>query len=144
MRGRETQLGVHRRPARFDDAPAVLELWRVATVPSSTDDEHAVRALISHDPDGLLVAEADGRLVGTLVAAFDGWRGQMYRLAVHPDVRRAGVARALVGAAERSLRSRGARRISALVLADDGARAFWVAVGYEEDELDRRFAKTFG
>jgi len=102
-----------------------------------------VRFLIAHDPEALRVAEVDGRVVGTLVAGFDGWRGQMYRLAVQPDARRVGIARSLVIDAEASLRQRGARRISALVLADEIARAFWRAVGYDEDEDDRRFVKTF-
>jgi ribosomal protein S18 acetylase RimI-like enzyme len=130
------------RGAAASDVAAILELWRAATVPSATDDEAVLRRLLTHDPEALLVAEQDGRVWGTLIAGFDGWRGQMYRLAVHPDVRRAGVARHLVEVAEARLRRRGARRISALVLADDGARAFWSSVGYLEDVDDRRFVKT--
>ena len=143
IRGSDTQVSIDVRPARPSDAVAILELWRVATVPSSTDDEHGVLALLEHDADALLVAELDGVVRGTLVAGFDGWRGQMYRLAVHPEARRSGIALHLVSVAEQSLRRRGARRISALVLADDGARAFWLAAGYEEDVDDRRFVKTF-
>jgi ribosomal protein S18 acetylase RimI-like enzyme len=130
------------RPARAADVAAILELWRLATVPSATDDEDGILALLSHDREALLVAEIDGRVTGTLVAGFDGWRGQMYRLAVHPEARRSGIARQLVAVAEQRLETRGARRISALVLGDDGARAFWAAVGYEEDLDDRRFVKT--
>jgi ribosomal protein S18 acetylase RimI-like enzyme len=130
------------RPAAAADVAAILELWRAATVPSATDDESGVRHLLAHDPHALLVAEHDGRVCGTLVAGFDGWRGQMYRLAVDPALRRTGVARRLVEVAEERLRGRGARRISALVLEDDGARAFWSSAGYLEDLDDRRFVKT--
>ena len=131
------------RTADDSDIAAVLALWGDATVPSTTDDAAAVRALVARDPDALLVAGRGGRIVGTLIAGFDGWRGQMYRLAVAPDERRHGIARALVDVAETNLRRRGARRISALVIDDDVARAFWAAAGYEEDERDRRFVKTF-
>jgi ribosomal protein S18 acetylase RimI-like enzyme len=130
------------RPANAGDVASVLELWRTATVPSTTDDERGILALLAHDHEALLVAERDGRVVATLVAGFDGWRGQMYRLAVQPDVRRSGIARELVRVAEQQLRRRGARRISALVVPDDGARRFWAAVGYDEDLDDRRFVKT--
>jgi ribosomal protein S18 acetylase RimI-like enzyme len=131
------------RNAEPSDVAAVLTLWRDATVPSTTDDDAAIRALLARDPDALLVAARDGSVVGTLIAGFDGWRGQMYRLAVQSGERRAGIARALVEHAEASLQGRGARRISALVIDDPVARAFWSAAGYEEDERDRRFVKTF-
>ena len=135
-------MSIHIRTADDADVSAVLALWREATVPSATDDSGAIRRLVALDPEALLVATRDGSIVGTLIAGFDGWRGQMYRLAVVPDDRRHGVARALVDHAEAMLLLRGARRISALVLDDDVARAFWHAAGYDEDEHDRRFVKT--
>ena len=92
--------------------------------------------------DLFLVAEDAGRLVGTLIAGWDGWRGNMYRLAVLPAYRRQGVATALVGEAERRLRALGARRITALVISDhDWATGFWRAAGYELDERMARFVK---
>ena len=41
-----------------------------------------VERLIADSPAALLVAERDGEIVGVLIAAWDGWRGNMYRLAV--------------------------------------------------------------
>jgi ribosomal protein S18 acetylase RimI-like enzyme len=61
----------------------------------------------------LVVAEADGTLVATVIGAWDGWRGNIYRLAVLPAYRRRGIARAPVAEADRMLRQMGARRISA-------------------------------
>ena len=54
----------------------------------------------------VLVAEVDVRVVGSIVGGFDGWRGNIYRLAVHPRFRRRGVARALVVEIESRLRAR--------------------------------------
>jgi ribosomal protein S18 acetylase RimI-like enzyme len=77
------------------------------------------------------VAEAEGRIVGSVIGTFDGWRANIYRLAVHPEKRRRGLARALVAAVEGRLRERGARRLSALVHQDHPwAVGFWQAVGY--------------
>ena len=93
--------------------------------------------------DALLVAEIDGRVVGSLIAAFDGWRGNLYRLAVEPSHRRRGVARELVAEGERRLAAVGCRRISALVLRDEGpATALWAAAGYERAERIVRYVKT--
>src|SRR5215217_7988707 len=68
--------------------------------------------LRARDPGALLVARRDGRVVGTLIAAWDGWRGNMYRLAVAVDHRRRGVGLELVRAGERRLYECGARRVT--------------------------------
>src|SRR6266511_5989412 len=82
------------RTATDNDIPDVLELWRDAgTAPSATDDPDGLSVLIASHPDALLLAERGGTFVGVLVATLDGWRGNMYRLAVVPAHRRGGVAR---------------------------------------------------
>lgn len=140
----DTSFAVSIRSATVDEVGTVLELWRDSeTHPSTTDDPASVRALLEVDPEALLVAEVDDGIVGTLIAAFDGWRGNMYRLAVLPEHRRRGVARALVEAGEARLRSAGARRITALVAHEQtGAPEFWGTVGYEPDPHTTRFVKT--
>jgi len=133
------------RPAGTGDAAAVLELWRVAdAVPSATDDRPALELLLARAPEGLLVAETDdAAVIGSVVAVFDGWRANLYRLAVHPEHRRRGVATALVEEAERRLRAAGGRRISALVVHDHAdAVACWAALGYEPDRRVTRSVKT--
>ena len=72
------------RPANPADIAAVLELWSQArsVAASLPDDRSTVEALLDRDSSSLLLAELGGRIVGTLVAAWDGWRGNLYRLAV--------------------------------------------------------------
>jgi 4-hydroxy-3-methylbut-2-enyl diphosphate reductase len=48
----------------------------------------------------LLAEDDDGRILGSVIAGFDGWRAHVYRMAVDPDVRKGGVGRALVAAAK--------------------------------------------
>jgi ribosomal protein S18 acetylase RimI-like enzyme len=133
-------------PAREEDLDAVLELWEVARSPySSTPDNPEVLArIIDRGAAALLVARRrDGRVVGTLIAAWDGWRGNMYRLAVAVEERRSGVGLALVRAGEEHLRECGARRVTALVGADDeGAAALWLAADYAHDRHVSRFVRN--
>ena len=116
----------------------MLELWRTArsAAAATPDTPEALELLL--EAGGLFVAEVDGAVVGTLIAAWDGWRGNMYRLAVEPGRRRRGIARALVDAGHAYLRSRGARRVTALVgRGQEEAAALWLAAGYEVDDVDR-------
>jgi ribosomal protein S18 acetylase RimI-like enzyme len=95
------------------------------------------------DEGSLLVAELDGVLVGALIAAWDGWRGNMYRLAVLSEHRREGIGRALVEAGEANLQARGAPRVTALVAREDRtSRALWLAAGYEDDVGMGRFVRN--
>ncbi len=108
-----------------------------------TADVRHVAALVERSDGSLLVAEADGRIVGSLIAGWDGWRGNMYRLAVLPEYRRRGIALRLVAEGERRLREQGAIRIGAIVLRDHpDAVGFWQAAGYTFQEDAGRFVKT--
>jgi ribosomal protein S18 acetylase RimI-like enzyme len=96
-----------------------------------TDTAEALARLLRRDEAGLLLAECEGILVGSLVATWDGWRGNFYRLTVLPERRREGIATALLREGERRLRGLGAARLAAVVADEDAvAMAFWRAAGY--------------
>lgn len=133
------------RTARRGEAADVLEFWHVAAEGASiTDDIEGVARLLGRDPDSLLLAEdAEGRLVGSVIAGFDGWRCHLYRLAVHPAARRRGVARALLAAAEERFLSLGGRRGDAMVLQENTpAHAVWSAAGYAPQQEWRRWVRA--
>lgn len=120
------------RAATEGDIGGVLDLWRRSeATPTSSDTPEDLLALIRGWPGALLVAEAEGRIVGSIIWGFDGWRGTLYRLAVDPSQRRRGLGRALVRAAEERLRAAGCRRVFGLVESDHPlAVAFWQASDY--------------
>ncbi|HKZ13313.1 MAG TPA: GNAT family N-acetyltransferase [Solirubrobacterales bacterium] len=132
------------RAGRAADMDAVLALWRRAeTGPSTTESADDVRWLLERDPDALLLADAEGEIVGSLIAGWDGWRGTFYRLAVDPAHRRRGLATAMVRAGEERLRSLGAKRLNAIVESEEAdAMSFWASAGYELQTARSRFVKN--
>jgi ribosomal protein S18 acetylase RimI-like enzyme len=134
------------RVARREDIDAVLSLWEQAPSPavgSTPDGLDSILLLIEHADDALFVAEHQGLVVGALIAVWDGWRGNMYRLAVLPAYRRRGIARRLVEAGHEALHAKGARRITALVAREEpAATGLWRAAGYQLDEDRVRFVRN--
>jgi ribosomal protein S18 acetylase RimI-like enzyme len=131
------------RPAVADDVDAVLAFWRHAAENTNrSDTREAVEALLARDPDALILAVDAGRIVGSVIAGWDGWRYHQYRLAVTPDRRRQGIGRALLAAAEGRFVTAGARRADAMVLDDNepGQRA-WAAAGYQPQPEWSRWVK---
>ncbi|GAA3196229.1 MULTISPECIES: GNAT family N-acetyltransferase [Streptomyces] len=131
------------RAAGPDDLDGVLAFWKTAAEGTSiSDDRDGVERLVARDPEALILGELDGELVGTVVAGFDGWRCHLYRLAVHPDHRRRGIASALLAAAEERFVRLGGRRADAMVLQrNETAHRAWGAAGYAPEERWRRWVK---
>ncbi len=131
------------RNATEEDIAAVLDLWTAAgSLPSVSDSPDGLAGLLAADPQALLVAELEDVLAGSLIAAWDGWRGSFYRLAVSPEHRRRGLATMLLREGERRLRERGAVRLTAIVADDDPtAMSFWQATGYEHQQHRARFVR---
>ncbi|KIF73342.1 GCN5 family acetyltransferase [Streptomyces sp. 150FB] len=137
---------LHIRCATLADVDDVLRFWREAAEGTSISDDHdGVTRLVTRDSEALILAERDGRLTGTVIAGFDGWRCSAYRLAVHPDCRRQGIATALLDAAEQRFSSLGGRRVDAMVLnRNEQAHHAWHAAGYAPEPQWSRWVKHLG
>jgi ribosomal protein S18 acetylase RimI-like enzyme len=104
------------RPTTVADFDAILALWfSIDRHTALLDKPEYLQQFLDFSPDLFLVVEADGRVAGTIIGGWDGWRGHIARLATDPALRRTGIARALVSEIETRLRAKGAHRIYALV-----------------------------
>ena len=135
---------VNLRAATPDDAERIVRFWHDSGASMGPSDSVAfVRRAITNPAARLILAEAGDDLVGTLLGTFDGWRGNIYRLVVHPAWRRQGIARQLVKRIEQFFAECGARRITVLIEVDrPWAVAFWTAVGYPRDDRIVRHVGT--
>lgn len=101
-----------------EDYPAARSLWENAgegIQVRESDTPEEIEKKLRRDPDLFLVAEADGKLVGTVIGGFDGRRGLIYHLAVDPKIRNEGVGKKLMQEVEKRLKEKGCLRCYLLV-----------------------------
>ncbi|MCS0499174.1 GNAT family acetyltransferase [Protaetiibacter mangrovi] len=125
------------RPFAPDDTEAVVALWEAAGLTRPWNDPRADIARKSTvQPELFVVAEdGDGRIVGSVMAGYEGHRGWMNYLASAPDARGAGIGRALVAHVEAALLALGCPKVNLQVRADNAhAVAFYRHLGYRVDD----------
>lgn len=128
---------MHIRPFQAQDEAALVELWIACElIRSWNDPRRDIARKLADSGELLLVGEQDGRLVATVMAGYDGHRGWINDLGVHPSQRGRGLGRALMDAAEGRLRALGCPKIN-LQIRDGNteALAFYEAIGYTRDPV---------
>ncbi len=130
------------RRATAADTDALLSLWAVGRTPHAVTVDSAEAIAVVLARSAIFVVDGRDGLLGAVVAGWDGWRGNLYRLAVQPGDRRGGIGSVLVAEAQAWLVSQGATRISVLVAFEDaGARRFWTSAGFRVDEVIGRMVR---
>lgn len=118
-----TEPAVSIRPIRYpDDLAAVFLLWQASSPGvhmGFSDTPAEIARKLERDPDLFLVAEMEGRLVGTVIGGFDGRRGLVYHLAVDPQVRQLGIGSFLMKEVELRLHQKGCYKAYLLVVQDN-------------------------
>jgi ribosomal protein S18 acetylase RimI-like enzyme len=119
------------------EAAAATALWDEAGLIRAWNDPQAdIKAALSCPTSTILAARDEGRLIGTVMAGYDGHRGWLYYVAVAQDQRGRGLGRALIAEAERWLAAQGARVIRLMVRAEnEGVTNYYRALGFEESNM---------
>lgn len=117
------------------DTEAVVALWGEAGLTRPWNDPRLdIERKLAVQPEGFLVATTpDGvEVIGSVMAGYDGHRGWLYYLATASSHRGLGIARALVGEAERVLEAMGCPKVQLMVReGNEGVLGFYDALGYE-------------
>lgn len=128
--------GIRIRPFRDGDEDAVVALWEACGLVRPWNDPR-------RDVDGarragaceIFVAAAgsggEERIVGSVMAGFDGHRGWVYYLAAAPDCRSRGLGERLMRRAEAWLEGIGAPKAMLMIREENEAvRRFYEGIGY--------------
>lgn len=106
------------RKLTINDYEEIVKLWSKARLPykpKGRDSKEAIAAEMKANPEFFLGAFEDNHVVGMVIISCDMRKGWINRLAVDPDYRHRGIAKALIAESEKMLRKRGIRIFCALI-----------------------------
>lgn len=107
-----------------DDIPELYNLWEIAELPARThgrDRTDRLSRFLRSSPLPSWCIRQEGKMIGAVINSVDGRKGWIERLAVHPEHRRTGLAKALIAASLHSLKESGALVIGALIESENTA-----------------------
>ncbi len=129
--------GISIRPYAAEDEVGVAGLWREVfpNPPAWNRPEDDIRRKLAVQRELFLVAEEEGRIVGSAMAGYDGHRGWVYYVAVAPSRQRRGIGTALMAEVERRLAQIGCSKLNLQVRAGNAeVVAFYRRLGYDVEE----------
>ncbi len=125
------------RPMRTADTSQIVALWRdCRIVTPQNNPERDIERKLKVNPEFFLVGVQQDRIVATCMAGYEGHRGWINYLAVAPDMRRRGIGRKIMAAAEQALRKAGCPKINLQVRAGNSqVITFYRRIGFKHDEV---------
>ncbi|MEO5797760.1 MAG: GNAT family acetyltransferase [Rhodoferax sp.] len=128
---------MHIRPYQETDEAAVVALWQACGLTRPWNDPHKdIARKLQVQRALFLVGEADGQVIASAMAGYDGHRGWINYLAVAPEQRGQGLGAALVRHVEQQLLALGCPKLNLQVRTSNTAVLdFYRHLGYAQDEV---------
>lgn len=125
------------RPYQPTDEETVIRLWHdCGLIAPQNHPRRDIERKMQVNPEWFLVGEVEGKLVASCMVGYEGHRGWINYLAVHPNHQRGGLARQLMQHAEELLRSVGCPKINLQVRSTNTAvLAFYERIGFVQDAV---------
>ncbi|AOB32679.1 hypothetical protein AKI39_20945 [Bordetella sp. H567] len=125
------------RPYQASDEAAVIQLWQACGLTRPWNDPRKdIARKLTVQPEWFLVGAAQGRIVASVMAGYDGHRGWINYLSVDPACRKRGYGKALVDAVEQRFIEAGCPKINLLIRGDNVAvQDFYRLLGFTQDDV---------
>lgn len=125
------------RPYALSDEDAVVSLWTLCgLVVPWNDPRKDIERKLAEQPDLFLVGLQGSDLVATVMAGYEGHRGWINYLAIHPDHRRRGLGWRMMDEADSALRRMGCPKINLQVRETNaGVLEFYRRIGFSRDAV---------
>ena len=120
----------------IEDYEGGYALWKKIKgfgIRSIDDSKEGVARFLKRNPTTSVVAEKDGRIVGSILCGHDGRRGCLYHVCVDEDYRRHGIGKRMVVFAMKALKEEKINKVSLIAFTEnDIGNAFWNTIGWTE------------
>ena len=120
----------------IEEYEGVYALWKKIKgfgIRSIDDSKEGVARFLKRNPTTSVVAEKDGRIVGSILCGHDGRRGCLYHVCVDEDYRRHGIGKRMVVFAMKALKEEKINKVSLIAFTEnDIGNAFWNTIGWTE------------
>jgi len=125
------------RPFHENDTEEIVALWTICgLVVPWNDPRRDIARKLKVGRELFLVGEMDGRLAASAMGGYEGHRGWVNYLAVHPDFQRRGYGRMMMTAVEEKLLALGCPKINLQVReTNEAVIRFYQKIGYKSDRV---------
>ncbi len=117
-----------------EDYASVHKLWETIhgfALRSIDDSQKGIEKFINRNPNTSIVAEHDGKIIGTILCGHDGRTATFYHVCVDENYRRCGVGKKMVVEAMKALKEEEINTISLIAFTNnDVGNAFWNGIGW--------------
>jgi ribosomal protein S18 acetylase RimI-like enzyme len=116
---------------------AVVDLWKECElVVPQNDPVEDIQKKVNFQPELFFVALVDNKVIGSIMAGYDGHRGWINYLAVLPSYQKRGYGRGLVEGAVHELRKLGCLKVNLQVRGSNiSAVEFYKHLEFKEDDV---------
>ncbi len=124
------------RVMTLDDYEQVYDLWNRIhgfRIRSIDDSREGIERFLKRNPSTSVVAEIDGKVVGSILCGHDGRRGCLYHVCVDKEFRRRGIGRQMVIWTMEILKKEKINNVSLIAFTENEiGNTFWNTIGWKE------------
>ena len=125
------------RPFQTEDEDALVALWKMCELTVSWNNPHKdIARKLQVQPELFLVGILDSSLIATVMGGYEGHRGWINYLAVHPDFQGNGYGQEIMNSVETGLREMGCPKINLQIRTGNNKIAsFYQKLGFTNDHV---------
>jgi len=125
------------REFTLKDYESVIDLWKLAGLKLSRSDTYeGLKFKLKRDPDLFFVMEEEKRIIGVVMGSFDGRRGWINHLAVHPEYQGKNIGQQIIDELQRRFKKIGCEKMNLLIeLSNENVQSFYEKQGFKKHDL---------